>query len=299
MLYIAQRRKYLPVRPGDGLLMRKSVVAALGLALCGAAGLIVWQRRPAGDDAATLAMVRSMSDRLSHEPSVDATATDELRAAIESAAQRAAFPTSAPRPDAAGLADCIATFIALRARADAEGYIRWKTEEGWRIRSDDPKAARLDVGYRYLTGRELPPDADRTHIFEALFTGELSHSRGLQRPQRASAGPLSLIVDFARESDPDKAMHALERLHPLDQLWGGAISYGGRPHWDPPQSPESIAASSGPLTWARVAIGCKGTAGVWFPMRLTAFYDTTAAQWRLNQVTINNVAGDDFLGIEH
>lgn len=195
------------------------------------------------------------------------------------------------------LAELMAMWLDLRARADAEGYAAWMQSRGYVYALRHPRGRdhyhmddwSLSGSWRRYSGEEPPEDLnqiDPERFFRLAFVGSLEAQRGMMRSEKVSRR----MQIYFQEVDAyryDTRPTGLNDWPEGDYYEGYSVS-GDRPHWMPPISYEEILDRDERALVAMIFLGALSAQGDWAPMCVAWYYDPVGETWHIESVTSSN-----------
>ncbi|RMD61195.1 MAG: hypothetical protein D6824_08340, partial [Planctomycetota bacterium] len=179
------------------------------------------------------------------------------------------------------MAQLVAQWLALRATEDVDGYVAWMRRQGFSWSDEEPSLSGKDVGYRWLTGKDLTPEVSREELFRTLWLGLLRAFDGALRP--VAIGPVELrfgLCDAQRRNLEDCLMPD----EPLDRWWIGWGVGAARRHFTPARSLEEALQRQGKALASAAFVMTRGADGGLVSYKVYAFWDPQAGRWTLESV---------------
>ncbi|MBX3353635.1 MAG: hypothetical protein KF684_11945 [Phycisphaeraceae bacterium] len=195
------------------------------------------------------------------------------------------------------LAELMAMWLDLRARADAEGYAAWMQSRGYVYALRHPKGRdhhhmddwSLGGSWRRYSGEEPPEDLnqiDPERFFRLAFVGTLEEQRGMMRGEKV-ARRMQIYFQEVDAYRYDTRPVGLNEWPEADYYEGYSVS-GDRPHWMPPISYEETLDRDERALVAMIFLGTQSAQGDWAPMCVAWYYDPVGETWHIESATSSN-----------
>lgn len=197
-------------------------------------------------------------------------------------------PNDISKEQRAKLAQLFADWVTLRADADSAGYISWMENRGGRLRTDDPKIDGRDKSYEAATGIPYSENVTDEELFASMFDATMRWQDGIIRP--VDLADIEMRFGWCRSSQPDIENELIPDQYAL-LWWGGKTTHSGIRYFDAPRTYEKVLQRSNRVLGGAVFAACLGQSGDWIVIRFYAYWDPTAKDWWINNITATNLSG--------
>lgn len=195
------------------------------------------------------------------------------------------------------LASMVATWIGLRADADADAYAEWMRSRGYTLALDHPDGRShysmqdrdLRNAWKFYTGNDASDDLatiDPGTFFRIAFERSLSMKTGYHRPSEVSSR-VQIAYMAIPITRPDPRPVGLNDWPEADYWEGNSVS-GDRPHWIAPVTYRDVLQRDRVALTAVVFIAVRSANGHWTPMSVACYYDLAAGEWHIESASYSN-----------